>query len=94
MSCRFETYDAAKSRWNAAGTAGVRAEAGGSHLVGDRDSAAWSRAARDAPRRAFERAERRAVMRIQTQAGIGELAILRSLPEQTPGERGCLFEAT
>src|SRR5689334_10822574 len=73
MSCRFETYDAAECRWNAAGAAGVRAQAGHSHSICDGDRAAGCRAAGNATRRAIEWAERRAVVRIQAQAGVGEL---------------------
>ena len=72
LLARLEADDAAERRRNAGRAAGVGADRDLAHAVGDRDRAARGRAARHA--RAVGRIAGRAEMRIDADAGEGELA--------------------
>ena len=70
---RLVADDAAERRRDATGSAGVGAEPGDRHAVGYRDGGAGRTAAGNTPRRAIPGRARRAVMRIDPEAGEGEL---------------------
>ena len=93
MRRRLEADDAAQCRRDAAGAAGIGAERAEGHAVGDRYHGARGRAAGDAPLPAVVRVKRRAVMRVDTQAGKGELGHVGAPDRNEPrraqaGDRG------
>ena len=82
---RLVADDAAERRRDAARPAGVGAQPGRHHAVRHRDRGAGRTAARDARRRAVPRRQRRAVMRIDAEAGEGELGHVGAPHRHEPG---------
>ena len=85
MRRRLKADDAAQRRRDAARAAGIGAERAEGHAVGDRHRGTRGRAAGDAPRPAVVGVERRAVMRVDAQAGEGELGHIGAPDRNEPG---------
>ena len=92
---RLEADDAVEGRGNPAGAAGIGAERAIGHAIGDRHRCARGRAAGHMADAAVPGALRRAVMRIDTDAGIGEFGHVgaadhdKTGPAQ-PRHHGCI----